>query len=102
MNTEQKKCRILSIDAWRDGDGWTWNQWYKVGEITEEEFSEFYKVNGWQCNKRALFKYMRDAGYLSKASAGRVSMEDDQYNVVIYDKNTLEPLFAIEYGAVES
>jgi hypothetical protein len=42
---------------------------------------------------------MREQGYLSAKSAGRVAIDDDQYNVVIVAKGTREPLFAIEYGA---
>ncbi len=83
--------RILSIDAWRDGDGWTWNQWFNVGEI------DLDAVN--IDNARQLLKYMRSEGYLKASSAGRAAIEDDGYNVVILDKNTREPIFAIEYGA---
>ena len=38
---------------------------------------------------------------LGYASKGRVALEDDGYNVVIVNKSTREPLFAIEYGAHE-
>ena len=86
------KARILSIDAWRDNDGWTWNNWFNVGTFEAPEST--------LDSPRKLLAYMREAGYLSDASKGRVSIEDDQYNVVICDRNTSEPLFAIEYGNV--
>ena len=83
---------ILSIDAWRDGHGWTWNNWLHCGDIDKATF-ESLKTN------RAILRYLsNDAGALSDASKGRVCVEDDGYNVVICDKSTGEPLIAIEYG----
>jgi len=84
--------RILSIDALRDQGGWSWNQWYTVGTITPEELATL-KTN------RQILKYMRTNGFLSTHhSAGRVAVEDDQYNLVIMAKGSRRPLFAIEYG----
>ena len=82
--------KILSIDAWRYDGGWTWNNWFNVGSI--EKIPE---------GNRRILKMMRDKGYLSEGSKGRVTVDDDGYNVVILDKGTREPLFAIEYGAAE-
>ena len=82
--------RILSIDAWRNEYGWTWNAWYKVGEM--DVIPE---------TNRKILRAMRDTGHLSDYSKGRVTVEDDGYNLVILDKRTREPLFAIEYGASE-
>jgi len=82
--------RILSIDAWRDGPGWTWNNWFHVGDYAGPE--------GALDNPRALLRYMRESGYLGAHSRGRVAIEDDGYNVVIMARGTREPLFAIEYG----
>jgi hypothetical protein len=81
---------VLSIDAWRDcGNGWTWNNWHKVGRID---------VSVCDLPARALLKVMRDEGYLSAYSAGRVAVEDDGYNVVIVRRSDNMPLFAIAYG----
>jgi hypothetical protein len=83
--------KILSIDAWRDGSGgWTWNNWHKVGECPLE-----------LCDKtpRAILQWMREAGLMSQYSRGRAAIEDDGYNIVILDRGTREPLFALEYGA---
>lgn len=81
--------KVLSIDAWRDGNGWTWNNWYHVGDAPIE-----------LCDKtpRAILQWMRESGFMSEHSKGRCAIEDDQYNVVIVEKGTREPLFALEYG----
>jgi len=88
-----KSLRILSIDAWREPEGgWTWNQWFGAGTMDRDTF---HKVAD---NSRKLFRWFRDAGMLSDGSKGRVACEDDGYNIVIVNKATREPLFAIEYG----
>ena len=85
-----KEVSVLSIDAWRNADeGWYWNSWYKVGAVP---------LAVCDLTPRKLLRYMRDAGYLSKASAGRVSIDDDGYNVVICDKANRMPVFALAYG----
>lgn len=83
--------RVLSIDAWRDGSSWTWNNWYSVG---------YFPLALVGLKPRALLREMRERGYLSDASRGRVSIDDDGYNIVICARGTGEPLFAIEYGAI--
>ena len=89
MNT----YRLLSIDAWRDIDnGWTWNEWHAIGNVPMDLIDK---------TPRQVFKYLRDAGYLSAQSAGRVALQDDDYNIVIIARGTREPLFAIEYGAAQ-
>lgn len=86
--------RILSIEAWRNPLGWDWNSWRRIGEIDRVTLDTL------TTNRRVL-RWMRDEGYLTHYSKGRVTVEDDQYNLVVLDKNTREPLFAIEYGAEE-
>ena len=77
---------LLSIDAWRYDEGWTWNQWFNIeNDIYLEDISP-----------RKLFKFMRRNGWLSDESKGRVELEDDGYNIVIQDRNTHEPIFAFE------
>jgi hypothetical protein len=79
---------ILSIDAWgNQEDGFEWNNWRKVGDApikicdqTDEE----------------ILQYMCDEGFITQTVGGRV--DDDQYNKVICDDATGEPLFAIAYG----
>lgn len=88
---EGKVClRILSIDAWRDDHGWSWNNWFNVGEIP---LNEFEKLN----TNRKLCRYMRDNGYLSDYSKGKVMIADDQCNITFCERNG-KPVFAIEYG----
>lgn len=92
-----KELRILSIDAWRDGDGWTWNNWFKRGTLTVREFHKLGAHTRQQI--RATLAYLREHGYLSDASKGTVTLEDDGYNLTVMDRRTQEPLIAIEYGA---
>jgi hypothetical protein len=83
-------ARILSIEAWWNGDnGWDWNSWSDVGRID---------VSVCDLPARALLKVMRDEGYLSAESAGRVAVEDDGHNVVIVQRSDDMPLYAIAYG----
>ena len=88
--TDDKKCRILSIDAWRSTDGgWQWNNWHSIGECPLE-------VTG--LGTRAFLKWLRENGILTAKSAGRVRVEDDQFNLVIVERHSGEPLIAVEYG----
>jgi hypothetical protein len=83
--------RILQIDAWRNSDGWDWNDWFKIGEIDRDEFEELD-------SNRKLLRWLREAGILSDSSAGKLYIEDDQYNLIICKRGTNRPLLAIEYG----
>lgn len=83
--------KILSIDAWNTPEGWAWNNWFHIGDISKDEFEKL-------TSNRKVLAWMRAEGYLSDWSKGRVAIEDDQYNLVIVDKNTYEPIFAIGYG----
>ena len=88
--TDDKKCRILRIDAWRNaGGGWDWNNWRSIGECPLEVT---------KLSARAFLKWMRENRILSANSAGRVRVEDDQFNLVILERHSGEPLIAVEYG----
>ncbi len=81
--------KVLSIDAWVDSEeGWTWNAWYNVGEITIDIDRE----------PEYVLDRMMSEGFIRDPSLADV--EDDQYNLVIVDKLTREPVFAIEYGSI--
>ena len=87
---ESTKYRLVSIDAWRDYDGgWTWNQWYTVEDGV-------YLGN--DITARRLLKFMRQSGWLTEKSKGRVRI--DWHNemcepfIEILNKNTGEPLLA--------
>lgn len=87
-----QQYKVLSIDAWRDRDGWQWNNWFNAGTVELD-------INS---SNRQILKAMREAGFLSDESKGRAAIVDDQYNLVITDRNTGEPVFAIEYGSLAS
>lgn len=59
-----KEVTILSIDAWRNGPGWDWNNWFKVGKI------DLATVVTLKTNRKIL-RYMRKEGYLSADSGVR-------------------------------
>lgn len=83
----EDKMRILSIDVWGNKEeGWDWNAWYKVGAIDKEDFEAIKDYKQW----------FIDGGYVNEKYP--LEIEDDGHNIVIQDKETSEPLFAIEYG----
>jgi hypothetical protein len=93
MSNKQQEVSILSIDAWADGeDGWNWNMWSKVGSVDVT-----------MCDKpeAEILAYMVAEGYLKEKALTSCYVEDDQYNMVICDKETHEPLFALAYGELQ-
>ena len=81
--------KVLSIDAWGNSDdGYEWNNWFNVGSIE-------LNIN---LSESEIMQAMFDAGYITDSNGDYV--EDDQYNLVICDKKTKEPLLAIEYGSI--
>ena len=87
---EMMKTKLLSIDAWRDGYGWTWNNWHTLEE-------DIYIPEN--ITNRELIKFMRDSlNIINSNSKGKVSIDDDGYNLVLVNRNTHEPLFALCYG----
>ena len=83
--------KVLSIDAWADGDSWTWNNWFTVGEISKEDFENLKTDQDYA-------SWFYDNRYTTTDSLIIVSIDDDQYNVVVCDAKNSRPLFAIEYG----
>lgn len=85
--------KILSIDAWAgDEEGcWSWNNWFNVGEISKEDFENLKTDQDY-----ATWFY--EEGYTTSDDMRQITIEDDQYNIVICEKKTVRPLFAIEYG----
>jgi len=86
--------RVLIIDAWVDSDGWTWNNWHPLllpydtaiqGELTPQTAMEFFKV-----------LLSRDDEIFLKS----YEIEDDSHNLVLREKGTLKPIYAIEYGGI--
>ncbi len=88
MIEKENFYRLLSIDAWRDPyGGWEWNNWFTMEE-------DIY-IPSEAITPRCVFKMLRN-GYLSDYSKGRVRLEDDGYNLVIKDRHTGKPIFALE------
>ena len=69
-----KTYKVLSIDAWADGDdGWMWNAWFNVGAIALDINSE----------DETILEVMVDEGYLTQLGANLSMVEDDGYNLII-------------------
>jgi len=88
MNTNYP---VILIDAWAYDEDWTWNTWQDIGRIT-------VNIDG---STRHILKRLREEHFLTDQSKGRVYIDDDQYNLVIRDRSTREPLIAIEYGSAD-
>lgn len=86
------QLKLLSVEAWREPEGWTWNNWYEVDTLPQDCLT-------WSTRK--LLAELRSRGWLSEASKGGVTVEDDYYNMIILDSSNRRPLYAIEYGCVE-
>lgn len=86
---ETKKYMVLSIEAWpsMEEGSWEWNSWHRVGEL-ELTLSELDNP----------IEIMIKEKFLKESARERAELEDDGHNVVIVDKETREPIFAIEYG----
>ena len=87
--TNIKTFPVLSIDAWgNETDGYEWNQWFNVGSIDLDLDAANHDI----------IRAMVNAGYLTALALESAVVEDDGFNIVILDKETREPVFAIEYG----
>lgn len=83
--------KLLSIDAWREEGSWIWNNWFEIeGDIYLDESI----LN----SPRKLLEFCRRSGWLTKQSKGRLTIEDDGYNVVICNRKTYQPILAFCYG----
>lgn len=90
---EDKIVSVLSIDAWASGTddepSWDWNAWHKVGSV---------EVSICDRPEAEILAYLVSEGYLGDAALTSCYVEDDQYNMVVCDRETHEPLYAIAYG----
>ena len=80
--------KVISIDAWAGDEprSWDWNAWYDAGEVAVDISAP----------PQTVLRKMQAAGFIR--SAKLCAVEDDTYNLVIVDRRTREPLFAIVYG----
>jgi hypothetical protein len=84
--------KILSIDAWGNkATGYEWNNWFHVGDISKEEFEQLD-------THKKIATWMKDNGYTTTDDMRTITIEDDQHNIVLCEKYTGMPVFAIEYG----
>ena len=82
--SEPKTVSILSIDAWANGPGWTWNNWHKIGEI---QLPTFEALTG----DDQILAWLISEGYLkSTVTLADIEIDDDQYNVVICDRSAID------------
>ena len=80
--------KVLWIDAWADGEGWTWNNWRTTSHYDEAERGPLTEQNA-----KKYFKEEFGADFRS------FEIDDDQYNLVLVDRKTKMPRYAIEYGS---
>jgi len=90
-NSDFYRLKILSIDAWRDENGWYWNNCYTLAEDIMFGIDAF--------TPRKILKALRDWDYLTDESKGLVEVDVD-YSVeeglaIIINHNTKEPLLAL-------
>ena len=83
-------AQLLSVEAWREPEGWTWNNWHKRGMVP---------LAWCDLKPRALLRNLRAHGL--DLPPGAVCVEDDGYNVEIQARGTREPLYAIAYGEAQ-
>jgi hypothetical protein len=104
-----RKYKLLSVDAWVDSTcgecdaclseedmseecvspTWSWNDWHQVDTVdtVPETVAEFASM---------VF-----IGKQTTESLAKLEIDDDCYNIVLSDKRTGEPLYAVEYGNFE-
>ena len=83
-----KTYKVLSIDAWgNQEDGYEWNSWHNVGTIELDSIED----------NTSIVRVMYRQGFITDMRLADI--EDDEWNIVIVDKATREPVFAIEYGS---
>ena len=91
---QKQTYKVLSIDAWGNAEeGYEWNQWWIIGHVTIDIDAPQEQVIDALIDANILSPLGHDDDSLI------VYLEDDQYNLVICDKSTHVPLFAIEYGS---
>lgn len=92
------KFKVLSIDAWNDGDSWTWNNWFNNGEYDSLENGELNEENalGYFFNE---YYSLNERNKSIKDFLENYDIDDDQYNLVLVRKSDRMPIYAIEYGS---
>lgn len=79
---QKYKYEIRQIDAWRDIDGWIYNETWRIGDFSTSATDE----------KRAFVAALKNKyGISFKLNRTLVNYDGDCYEIV--DRKTKEPLF---------
>jgi hypothetical protein len=70
---------------------WEWNAWYNVGT--------FEGPVSLLDDDKALIEWFISEGYVNEKARKGCEIDDDQYNIVLKEKKTGKPMYAIEYGS---
>jgi hypothetical protein len=85
---KKETLEVRSIDAWRDEGGWTENQSFHAGDLEIPPHASNHDI----------LKAMRQQGYLTDKSAGKVALDDHGTSptyIWVINKSNHEPLFAL-------
>ena len=83
------KADLVSIDAWKEDGGWTWNASYTVGcDIIMADSA---------ITARNVTKMLRKMDFLTQASKGRVKVSDEWPIIEVQLKSNGRPLFALMF-----
>ena len=82
------RFELRAIDAWGDPEGhWVWNNSYVLADDLVFHETEL--------TPRKILKALRNWGYLSQGSKGRVRVVDEGELIEIQEKSTGEPILAL-------
>jgi hypothetical protein len=77
--------QVVSVDAWAEPEGgWYWNNQYKIGEGQLERLTP-----------RLILRWLRQEGFLTDRSIGKVQVEDCDDVMEIQEHNTGRPILAL-------
>ena len=82
------RFELREVDAWQDPEGhWIWNESYTLADDLIFHETDF--------DPRKILKALRNWGYLSPASKGRVRVVDEGDLIEIQERSTGRPLLAL-------
>ena len=84
---------VLSIDAWRDGGAWYWNNMHKIGTV---------EAGAADLSDRRLLRLLRNEGILGMQSAGKVYVDRDGDYVTVCARTNGAPLYAIDLAPLDN
>lgn len=76
------KYEIRQVDAWNNGEGWTYNETFKIGEFATNAAD----------HKRAFLNALRKIGIVCKRGKCKVEFDGDIYEV--QERKSGLPMFA--------